>query len=143
MVAPVVLGALLEFGKEIIGKFIPDPVEAAKATVELAQLDLTKYTKTIEADIASDLAQVEVNKIEASSEDKFKSWWRPAVGWVCVIGLGYQFLLRPFAILGLTLGGISLDWSVLDLDIASLMTLLGGILGLGWYRTQEKMRGSL
>jgi hypothetical protein len=93
----------------------------------------------INADIQMAQGQVEINKIEAASPSFFKSGWRPAVGWVCVLSLLYQFIARPI-----------LPWvfdvcqySVKDLpslDMGSLLTLLGGLLGLGGLRTFEKYK---
>ena len=36
------------------------------------------------------------NEIKAASSNLFVSGWRPAVGWVGVLGLAYQFLGYPF-----------------------------------------------
>lgn len=141
MAAPMVVASLIALGKELIEKFVPDPQAKAEAAQELMRMDLSKYEKQITADIQSDLAQVEVNKIEAASDDKFKSRWRPALGWVCVAGLGYQFLLRPLLILGLVIGQVPADYAVFDLDVATLTTIVFGMLGLGYYRTREKERG--
>jgi len=33
-------------------------------------------------------AQTETNKIEAATQKLFISGWRPALGWVCVLGKG-------------------------------------------------------
>lgn len=73
-------------------------------------------------------AQNKVNEVAAASGSVFKSGWRPAVGWVCVIGLFYSALLAP----------------VLKLPLAEseiLTTLLFSLLGLGSLRTLEKARG--
>jgi hypothetical protein len=42
-----------------------------------------------------DLEQVDVNKIEAASSNRFVSDCRPVVGWLDVAGLAYQFLVSP------------------------------------------------
>ena len=42
-----------------------------------------------------DIAQIEVNKIEASHRSIFVAGWRPCCGWICAIALGYHFVLQP------------------------------------------------
>lgn len=74
-------------------------------------------------------------------ETYLKSLWRPAAGWICVLALLYQFVLRPLLILFLILNNITIDFNIISLDEASLMTLLFGMLGLGLYRTTEKLKG--
>ena len=46
----------------------------------------------------SDNAQTEINKIEAASDNKFKSCWRPALGWICVSGFRISVTGSPFLI---------------------------------------------
>lgn len=94
----------------------------------------------LEADKAAMLGQIEINKLEAQSTDLFRGGWRPAVGWVCVLGLAYHFLIRTIApwivdTLGHTVNPMPM------IDMGSLLTLLGGLLGLGGFRTFEKVKG--
>src|SRR3989338_4834743 len=41
------------------------------------------------------LIQSEINKIEAGHRSLFVAGWRPAVGWVCAIGMAFPFLINP------------------------------------------------
>jgi len=79
-------------------------------------------------------AQIELNKIEAQSASVFVSGWRPAAGWVCVLGLFYTFLLQPL-----------LAWATSskppEIDTTLLIQLLFGMLGLAGIRTYEKGKG--
>ncbi len=79
-------------------------------------------------------AQTEINKIEAANPKLFVSGWRPALGWVCVFGIGYQMVFRPL------LGCILVYWKVQlpELDISSLISLVVAMLGIAGYRTYEK-----
>jgi hypothetical protein len=97
-------------------------------------------------DQATDLAQVEVNKIEANSSSLFVSGWRPAVGWVGVLGLAYQFLGYPLMQwLWSFLQGVDIIPKGLqpppDLQTDQLMVLLSGLLGFGGMRSFEKHKG--
>jgi hypothetical protein len=70
----------------------------------------------------------------------------PAVGWVGVAGLAYQFLGYPFMQWAWAVGqGVDLITQGLnappDLDVEQLLTLLAGLLGFGGMRSFEKHRG--
>lgn len=137
----LLIPAILEVGSKVIERIFPNPEEAAKAKIELFRLEQSGELANLQAEVDLGKAQADINSIEAASDDKFKSRWRPAIGWVCVLGLAYQFLFRPMMIMLLVVSDIKVDYAVLDLDIASLITLLFGMLGLGFYRTVEKTRG--
>jgi hypothetical protein len=137
----LLIPAVLEAGIKVIERIFPDPEDAAKAKLELFKLEQTGELAKLQAEVDLGKAQADVNAVEAASDDKFKSRWRPAIGWVCVLGLAYQFLLRPLLIMTLLVSDIKVDYSVLDLDIATLTTVVFGMLGLGYYRMVEKTRG--
>lgn len=121
------LGSLFDFGSEVMKRLWPDANEAEKAKMGLllAQLD---------AEAKAQQAQLAVNQVEAGSSSIFTAGWRPFIGWVCGSGLFYQLLVRP-----LLIGFSGHDFPPLELD--TLMTLLFGLLGLGAYRTAEKIKG--
>ena len=132
-----ILGGLLDAGLRIIDKVIPDPAAKSAAQLELLKLQQAGEFKALEADLQLALAQTEVNKIEAGTADPFKSGWRPAAGWVCVLGLLYQFLLQPLLAWGSTIQGYA---APPVLELGDLYGLLFGMLGLGAYRSFEKVR---
>ena len=72
----------------LLDKFIPDADEKARLAHEIATLAERQAHEIAKA-------QIEVNKAEAGSSSLFVSGWRPAVGWVCVSGLGFNFLVVP------------------------------------------------
>ena len=127
------LDDIIGAGLRIVDKLIPDPQARAAAALEAAKMKQAGDFKDLEALIASDQGQVEINKTEAASPDFFTRGWRPGVWWVCVLGLLYQFLLRPFL--------VTAGYAAPALDVESLMTLLFGVLGLGLYRTKERLAG--
>lgn len=117
-----------------------------------ALLEIDKQIKIKELDIESAIvdSQSAINKIDAASNDKYQSRWRPTIGWICAAGLGYTYIVRPFIIAGLAiaiaLGGplapITAAIAALPvLDIGALMGLVIPLLGLGAYRTYEKVKG--
>ncbi len=82
--------------------------------------------------------QMEINREEARSASLFVAGWRPAVGWVCVLGLGYEFLLRPLGIWALAVWnpGGPIPPSLGDV----LVELVFAMLGVGALRSFDKSR---
>jgi len=114
------------------------------STEEELQMELEG--KKIDADLMK--GQMAVNQVEANHKSIFVAGWRPAVGWVCVASLAYQFLLYPFLVWGWLLAqGMGWIPSELDyppiLDIGALLTLLTGMLGMGALRTYDKVQGTV
>lgn len=87
----------------------------------------------------ANMAQIEVNKEEAKHRTVFVAGWRPFTGWVCATALAYHFILEPVIVFGLALYNIQL--TLPQFDMASLLTVLMGMLGLGGLRTYEKKQG--
>jgi hypothetical protein len=123
----ILVDALLGIGGKLIDKLIPDP-----AARDAARLELLKLQQS--GELAAMLAQTEINKVEAASSSVFVAGWRPAIGWVCAMAMGYQYLLRPF----LVAYHPALAFPGLD---DNLWQLLAGMLGLGGLRTFEKVNG--
>lgn len=125
-----------------------------EAQAALLQKTIDVEAQARAAESALMLAQTEINKLDAQSADPFQRRWRPAVGWVCVCGLAYQFLicpLLPWAVkcvgILLVMFGMQLPAGVHmpilpALNDGTLLSMLGGILGLGVYRTVEKVKGT-
>ena len=139
MADPLVISGLLSLGKAAIDKIFPNPEKRAEATLKLEKLAQEGKLAELQAEIQLLTGQIEINKIEAASDSLFKSGWRPAVGWVCVLGLFYTFVARPFLVWALMLNGVLETPPALDMG--DLITLLMGLLGLGGLRTMEKFRG--
>jgi hypothetical protein len=126
------ISAALDIGSKILERVIPDPTQKAAAQLQLEQLAQS-------GELAKIAGQVEVNKIEAANANVFVSGWRPWVGWVCGFALAYAALLEPFARFIAVVGfGYSGAFPVIDTDLT--MQILIGMLGLGGYRTFEKVK---
>jgi hypothetical protein len=136
------IGAIIEGVGKVAGDLITTDKEKLEIALQGRQLDLEQAR----IDQATDLAQVEVNKIEAGSSSLFVSGWRPAVGWVGVAGLAYQFLGYPLMQwLWSFLQGVDIIPKGLtpppNLETEQLMVLLSGLLGFGGMRSFEKAKG--
>lgn len=127
----------------IVGKVIdrawPDPTEAAKAKLAMAQLQASGELAQLAAETDLVKGQLAVNTAEASNASVFVSGWRPFIGWVCGVALLTTFLFAPFATWGAALFGKTVVFP--PLDMGTLMTLLLGMLGLAGARTAEKISG--
>ena len=116
----------------ILDKFIPDADQRAKLAHELATM-ADKHAHEIA------LQQIEVNKIDQQSQSKFKSWWRPAVAWVCVVAFAWHFVLQPLVVFVLALADVTV--TLPKFEMGALWTVLSGLLGIGGYRSFEKFKG--
>ena len=126
-------GSILGGIKELISEFHMSPAEQAALLEAVAKREHELQLKTME--IAA--GQVEINKVEAAHQNWFVAGWRPSVGWICSLGLAYQVFGYPL----LTWLSVNTGWNpppLLQGD--TLMTLLFGMLGLGAYRTYEKVK---
>lgn len=113
----------------LLDKFIEDKDQKARLAHDLA---------TMADQHAQELAkaQLEVNKVEAAHKSLFVSGWRPAVGWVCVLGMFGNFITIPFSNFVLAIFGIDIVIPLVPLE--TMMPVLMGMLGLGAMRTYEK-----
>jgi hypothetical protein len=92
------------------------------------------------------VGQMEINKEEAKHPSIFVAGWRPAIGWIGAIALGYQFVLYPFLIWLWTflqaIGTIPVEASYPPvLDVGALWTIVSGMLGIGVMRSVDKAKG--
>jgi hypothetical protein len=122
----------------IIEKVIPDPQAKAEALFRASQLHQAGEFKQLEAELQLALGQIETNKIEAAAPDLLRGGWRPAVGWVCVVGLLYTYLAQPLLSWA---SGIAEIPAPPELDLDQLLVLLGGLLGFGGMRMTERLKG--
>ena len=117
----------------LLDKFIPDADQKQKLAHEIATMAQKQAHQNA-------MAQIQVNRAEAASNSIFKGGWRPFIGWTCGIAFAYHFVLQPLLIFILTYAGHPIP-PLPEFDMASLMTVLGGLLGLGGLRTFEKYKG--
>ena len=130
-----IIGDLIEAAGKVVSEVVVDKDKRDQVNLELARLG-------DEAQARLDgllQGQIEVNKIEASSGSVFVAGWRPAVGWVGAVALGYQAILYPFFQFIARVLSYKGDLPVLDYTLT--MQILLGMLGLGAMRSYEKVKG--
>ena len=131
-----VLGSIIE----TVGKVADDLFTSDK---ERAQAALQAY----EAETDRGRLQTDINKVEAAHSSLFVAGWRPAVGWVGVAAMAYQFVLYPFLVWGWTAMQAA-GWIAATLPAPPILAtdalwiILTGILGIGGFRTIEKVKGT-
>lgn len=105
---------------------------------KLVELDNAFKTQLLDAGVKIDQAQAEINLEEAKSNSTFKSGWRPFIGWNCGLGISYNFIVGPL------LSQIIQVWyptyAFKPLDIEQLLGLVATMLGVGTWRTIEKIK---
>ena len=126
------LGSLVGPVTGLLDKFIEDKDVKNKLAHDLS---------TMAGRHAQELAkgQLEVNKVEAAHKSLFVAGWRPAIGWICGLGMASNFILIPMANFVLALTGSAVVVPLLD--TGEMMPVLMGMLGLGAMRTYEKKEG--
>jgi len=117
----------------ILDKFVEDKDQKAALAHEIATMSDNHAQQAL-------LSQLEINKAEAASGSLFKGGWRPAVGWVCALAFAYHYLLQPLLIFILIASGVNLP-ELPEFEMGTLLTVLGGLLGIGGLRSYEKTKG--
>jgi len=126
------IGALSDLAATAINKIWPDKTEQEKAK-------LVQEMAIVNAQIAANQGQLDVNKVEAANPSTFVSGWRPFIGWVCGCGCAINWLVIPLVRVGMGIAGKAFE--IHSLDFAEMGPGLLGLLGLGGLRTYEKING--
>jgi hypothetical protein len=106
---------------ELIGKFVTDKDKAAQIAFEISTMAATQAHGVA-------IAQIEVNKQEAAHKNLFVAGWRPFIGWTCGLAMFNNFVLASYI-------------AIVPMDLALMMPVLMGMLGLGAMRSYEKVKG--
>lgn len=126
------LTALIPAVTGILDKFIPDADTKQKLSHELATMT-EKHLQELNK------AQIDANIAQAKHPSIFVSGSRPAILWICALGLLTQFFIMPIA-----------EWATAiwmpevilpKLATSELMALTLSLLGLGGMRSFEKSKG--
>ena len=128
---PLLLGPILDLGKNLLERFVPDPEKRRAAEAEFLKLAADGELKQV-------IAQLEINAREAAHPSVFVAGWRPFFGWAGGAGFIYATILQPLLAWAAAVKG----WPVpptLNLDL--LWVVVTGMLGIGGLRTFEKSKG--
>lgn len=124
--------------EKVFDRVFPNPEDKAKAQLEVLKMTQAGEFRVLDSVDKSDSNQAEINKVEAASDSRFVSGWRPAAGWVCVLAMACQFFIVPLLA---WVASNTVGWPAPPrLELDELMYLLFGMLGLGGLRSFDKSR---
>jgi len=109
--------------------------------VRLKEIDAELQKFLADNGIRLHLAQIGVNQVEAASTNWFVAGWRPAVGWIGAAALAYAAIGEPLARF-IALVGFDYRGEFPEIDTGITMQVLFGLLGIGEFRTVEKVKHS-
>ena len=127
-----ILTALIGPVSKLVGKFIEDKDVKNKLAHDLATM-AEKHAVQISK------AQIQTNTEQAKHPSLFVAGARPAIMWICALGLMTQFFILPIAEWATAIW--MPDVTLPKLATEELMTLTLSLLGLGSMRSFEKSKG--
>jgi len=107
----------------LLDKFIEDKDQKNALAHEIATMSEKHSHEALKG-------QLEINKMEAAHTSLFVAGWRPAIGWICALGLLYNTIIANI---------ISIWVAVPEVDTTLLVPVMMGMLGLGAMRSYEKV----
>ena len=107
----------------LLDKFIEDKDQKNRLSHEIATLAEKQAHEALKG-------QLEINKRDAAHKSLFVAGWRPAIGWICALGLLYNTIIANI---------ISIWVDVPEVDTTLLVPVMMGMLGLGAMRSYEKV----
>ncbi len=121
-----------------VGDILDDLVTTDKERLEL---ELKRFE--IEAELIEKVHEINIE--EARHPSIFVAGWRPAIGWIGAIALGYQFVVYPLL---LWLWQILQGYGIIAKNISPppvfeaevLWTIIAGMLGIAGLRTYDKIK---
>tara|TARA_B110000503_G_scaffold141983_1_gene237257 strand:- start:701 stop:1078 length:378 start_codon:yes stop_codon:yes gene_type:complete len=120
-----IISSLIAPVTSLLDKWIPDADVKQQIAHELATMS-ERHAQELA------VAQIKLNTEEAKG-NWFQSGWRPATGWVCVLGFAVNFLISPLA------AGFGVI--IPQANTSIMMPVLMGLLGLGGMRSFERFKG--
>ena len=108
-----------------------------KDQTEKLAFELSAMAEKHAAELAK--GQIDINREQAKHPSIFVSGARPAIMWVCCLGLLWQFFIQPIVTYIAVI--FNPDFVPLNLEMEGLVTLVMSLLGLGAMRSYEKSKG--
>ena len=118
-----IVNALIGPVSGLLDKFIEDKDQKNALAHEIATMSERHAHEALKG-------QLEINKVEAAHKSLFVAGWRPAIGWVCMLGLLYNTIIANV---------LSIWIEVPEVATTLLVPVMMGMLGLGAMRSYEKV----
>jgi hypothetical protein len=106
-------------------------------TSEEEKLDKKILMQRIQQKLAE--KQLDVNAKEAGHRSIFVSGWRPAIGWMGALALGFEFILSPGIEWYSKFSGLNL--TAPEIQTGPLLAIVTSMLGVAGLRSFEKSKG--
>jgi len=119
------LKSLIQPITSLLDKFIPDKDQRDKLAHEIATMSV-KQAHEIQ------MSQIRVNEVQAAHKSLFVAGSRPAIMWICALGLLYAVFLHPI---------LDIWFTMPEVNTEVLTPVMMGLLGLGGMRSFEKAKG--
>lgn len=130
------LTAILTLGNTVLDRILPDKTANDAAKAQLLSLQVS-------GELASNIAQAQIDQTEAANSSLFVAGWRPFVGWACGGAFVYAFIVQPLLQFTLVAFHSTFDITKLpSLNLTEMMPVLIGMLGLGAMRSFDKAQGT-
>lgn len=102
--------------------------DAERLAFQLKATELQQHVLTM---------QHELNLKDADSTSKFKSYWRPAFGWLGLVAMAVAYVIAPIVdwVTHMVLTGA---YQSVDMPMDEIQWLVGALLGIGFFRTVDK-----
>jgi hypothetical protein len=138
---PLLISGLFSAAQSLIGRFFPDPEKQAEAQRALLQMQQNGELALLASETDLAKLQIQVNVEEAKSTNWFVAGARPFIMWTCGVALAYVSIVEPVSrfVAKVWFGYVG-DFPIIDTNLT--MQILMGILGLGAYRTAEKIKSA-
>ena len=125
--------SIARLADSVITRIWPDKSERDRWAYQLAIKEAMLEAESVKG-------QLMVNAAEARSKRMWVAGWRPTIGWVCALSFAWQFFVQPLFTYVLIVAGVDIP-PLPTFDNTMLNTVLMGMLGLGAFRSYEKVRG--
>ena len=122
------IAQILGLAGPIIDKFVEDKDTKNKITAQLEQQL-----------VGLQAAQAQANIEQAKHPSLFVAGARPAIMWICALGLLTNFFIMPMAEWATAIWSPGIELPSLQTE--ELMSLVLALLGLGGFRSFEKSKG--
>ena len=138
---PLLISGLFSAAQSLIERFFPDPEKKAAAQLELLKMQQNGELALLASETDLAKLQIQTNVEEAKSTNWFVAGARPFIMWTCGVALAYVSIVEPVSrfVAKVWFGYVG-DFPIIDTNLT--MQILMGILGLGAYRTAEKIKGA-
>lgn len=132
---PLLIGGIVETVGKVADDLFTSDEERAKMAIEAQKAETDAYR----AETERVAGQTEINKAEAQHASVFVSGGRPFIMWVCGFAMAYVSVIEPIArFVARVMFDYTGEFPTIDTDLT--MQVLFGILGLGAYRSFEKVK---